>query len=299
MQINNSELNAIDEASLEDLENLIEAAVYDAEDGELEALLYLIANEPNAVKAFIQADDYWAFRKAARDGQLDIIKHFVTLLPDQVQTMIASEECDAFEEAVENNHAHVTKYLIELAPEAIQTHLASEDYDLFDNLVEIVLIETACCLLQLPLVLAFATKHHDKYGERCVYRFITEEIESLRRQKTAFEIASPHGIFNFSSELKKDELGRKVVSCFYMLRNLIQRYTPALKNDILFLIQIPSVQSLRHCLNANEQICLNQINSQSQNTHQTVTLTTYSDTFFSEETQIDETDHIQASHYLH
>ncbi len=108
-------------------------------------------------------------------------------------------------------------------------------------------LDVAHRLLQFPSVLAYAEMHTGEYGEK-VSAFISEQLRSYRALKSTYEAAHPEGVFDIGDP----EQSRL---CFYMLRNLIRRNDPGLQDDLLFLMEIPSVRALLHD-NDNELLLL-------------------------------------------
>jgi hypothetical protein len=152
--------------------------------------------------------------------------------------IIKARGYEAFHLAVENGHLAVIERLMALAPSEVQAMVGASSYAAFRWADENSHLEVVQRLLRFPIQFAYAEKHMNDHGE-AVTSFMHEELTSLRNLKTVFETDHPEGVFN----LEDPEQARL---CFYMLRNLIRRNDAALQDDMLFLMDIPSVRALLH-----------------------------------------------------
>jgi hypothetical protein len=206
----------------------------------------LINNPDNAQKIISSADyegPYAAFRLAAKHGHLSVmeclIEKLTELAPDKVQEMIAARDYEAFFRAAGNAHLPVMERLMALAPDKVQEMIAAGDYLAFRWAVRNGRLPVVNHLLQFASVFAYAEAHDHEYGSQYVYPFVTQQLTSLRALKAAFEAGHPDGVFN----IEDPEQSRL---CFYMLRNLIRRNDTALVDEMVFLMDIPSVKALLH-----------------------------------------------------
>ncbi|MDF1684191.1 MAG: hypothetical protein P1U36_05995 [Legionellaceae bacterium] len=99
-------------------------------------------------------------------------------------------------------------------------------------------------LLMFPHALSFADYYAEQYASY-THDFINHRLDSLKsRQNEGFDL----------------EDATEASLCFYMLRNLIRRNSPALQADIKFLLSIPRVTALAHQAvtpgKPNELFCL-------------------------------------------
>lgn len=223
------------------------------------------------LQRWITDDSYELIHAAANMGNLHIMNSLIQLLtPEKVQDMIASRNYAMFREAVQKRHEHIIERLIELAPEKVQDLIANWDYLAFrtaaangdERLIELApdkvqaMIasdnygafrwaagnghkQLANRLLEFSSVFAYAELHQHEYGARFVQPFIAETIKKLMAEKHQIEQENPHAVFDISD-------AEKAKSCFYILRNLIDRNDPALLDDIRFFLNIPAVKALVH-----------------------------------------------------
>ena len=103
-----------------------------ATSGCLELMKYLAAQYPKEISAMIQANDYGAFRQAAREGHLSIVQQLVNWCDKaMINAMVSANVYEAFRGAAFNGHLRVTQYLVELVPHAVAAMVAAKDYGAF------------------------------------------------------------------------------------------------------------------------------------------------------------------------
>ncbi|WP_133130802.1 ankyrin repeat domain-containing protein [Legionella yabuuchiae] len=245
-----------------------------AANGHLLLMDYLIKLAPDKVQTMIAADEYVAFRAAARNGQLPAMELLIKLAPDKVQTMIAAYNDGAFHEAAEKCQLPVMERLVELVPEEKKQSMIAAgnygpfyhavangnlpameglmklapnkvrfmiaaNYHAFDKAAENGHLPVVNRLLTFPAQFAYAELHDREYGEKYIHPFVSTTLTTLRAQKAQVEQANPDAVFDITNP-------EEAKLYFYMLRNLIRRNLPLLRDDILFLLEIPSVKALVH-----------------------------------------------------
>ena len=154
----------------------------------------------------------------------------------QLQEMIAANNYDAFRSAAENGHLAIINRLMEIAPNAVQAMIAAYNYHAFSYAARNGHLAIANRLLSYPTVLAYAEQHVQEYSG-LVTPFIDQHLATLRAAKATFEAANPNAVFDVLDPEQAKLL-------YYMLRNLIRRNDPALRDTILFLLEIPAVKAL-------------------------------------------------------
>ena len=217
-----------------------------AEKQELHALHYLESKVSNRkLQAMIAADDYSAFLSAAEKGNIEILEYFISKASEQLlQDMIAANDYAAFTMAAQNGHLSILRCL----ESKLQTLDKLQDailnpknnvlwvVNLYGHTNRNVLYQNVLhLLLHYPAIFAHAEK---KYPS-CIPRFVTQAIQDLQTQQRRLKAQNPKTEFDIP-EAKKSQL------YFYILRNLLNRNDPSLRDNILFLLGIPSVNALVH-----------------------------------------------------
>jgi len=240
-----------------EVQNIIEAQNFElfkkaAENESLDVINFLIEQLPRAkVQDMIKADDFKVFRAAAGGRNLAIIELLIKLAPTEVQNMIQVDDFGAFRFAVKCDRLKVIDLLIEsVLPkkvvkmitaknnEAFRTAYQSSRIIEFRKEVSQLILER---LLSYHSVLAYAEIHVREY-ESCVNPFVDKKLSSLRAQKSAQEQQNSNAVFDVIDSNENKLL-------FYVLRNLIRRNEPVLHDNILFLLNLPSVKSSAHTKN--------------------------------------------------
>ncbi len=193
---------------------------------------------PAKVQVMIAARDYAAFSWAALGGRLPVMERLMVLAPSKVQEMIAARDYAAFWEAARGGHLPVMERLMVLAPSKVQEMIAAENYCALSNAATRGQISIVTRFLSYPSVFAHAEMHMHEYA-RHVNRFVAERLIALRAQKNTLEQGGSNAVFDITD-------ANEANLSFYVLRNLIRRNEPALQDDILFLLNIPSVRALAH-----------------------------------------------------
>ncbi|RUR05640.1 ankyrin repeat domain-containing protein [Legionella sp. km772] len=251
-----------------------------AEQGHLDIMERLMQLAPDKVQEMIAAGDYKAFCVAAAQGRLDIMERLMQLAPDKVQEMIAAGDYKAFCVAAERGHLDIMRYLVglaqrereamiatlcrrpyfltfhdfeepiryldEISPNNVLSMIESNNYGFFRNAAALRRLNITNYLLTKPDVFSYAEAHNYEYGFDFINPFVGAKLSALRSQKATMEAANPNVIFNIENEEEAKLL-------FYMLRNIIRRNDEALRDDILFLLEIPAVKNLAHQAVSPEQ----------------------------------------------
>ena len=235
----------------ESLQAMIEAHDYEAfhmaaENGHLDVLRYLVAKAPGRLQEMIEAFCYQAFRYAAENGHLDVLHYLEEKAPASLQAMIEANDYAAFRIAAKNRHLPVMRYLGEKAPASLLAMIEADDYAAFQSAARNGDLDVMRYLLNHPGCFVYAEQHQREYGEK-VISFLSEKIASLRAQKTQQESDNPTLVFNIENPTQAKLL-------FYMTRHLIRLNVPAHRDDLLFLLSIPSVRGLAATYSATTHI---------------------------------------------
>ncbi len=205
---------------------------------------------PAKVQNMIKADNFKVFRLAAERGCLGVINLLIELAPTEVQNMIEAQDCEAFRFAVICSRLAVIDRFIELVPaKKVQKMIIANKYDLLKRTCQSIrmlefrdrshkIIER---FLSYPKVFSYAEEHVREYSH-FVNPFIDNKISSLRAKQSNQEQQDPNGVFNIIDPIEAQLL-------FFVLRNLIRRNQPSVQDDILFLLNIPSIRALAHTKN--------------------------------------------------
>ncbi|HHM2299132.1 TPA: ankyrin repeat domain-containing protein [Legionella anisa] len=207
-----------------------------AENGHLSILEYLAEKAPGKLHEMIAAEGYLAFRAAAANGHLSVLQFFAEKAPEKLHEIITAQNYYAFTLAAKNGHLSVLQYLAEEAPGKLQDMIAADNYEALHRAT----LHTPVInyLLSQANALAFAEQHHLEFAQH-VIPFVTQKLADLQVQKNTIEHDNAYAVFDITSP----EEGKLL---FYVLRNLIRQNDPARRDDILFLISIPSVKALAH-----------------------------------------------------
>src|SRR3990167_6149803 len=182
--------------------------------GDLNFFDALLSPYPNVqLQEMIAADNYYAFRSAARNGHLAIINHLMEKAPNAVQDMIAADNYYAFRFAARNGHLAIINRLMEIAPDAVQAMIAANNYYAFRYAAQNGHLAIINRLLSYPTVLAYAEQHVQEYSS-LVTPFIDQHLATIRAAKATFEAANPNAVFDVLDPEQAKLL-------YYMLRNLI------------------------------------------------------------------------------
>jgi len=210
-----------------------------AKNGRLDILNYLESKAPGQLQEMIAANQYEAFRVAAQNGRLDILNYLESKAPGQLQEMIAANQYEAFCFAAQNGRLDILNYLESKAPGQIQEMIATHNYQAFNSAARNRHLPVIEHLLSFTTVFAHAEAHAREYGENYVNPFFVQLKARLLARKEAVESVNSHAIFDIESPDEANLL-------FYVLRHLIRRNDPALRDDILFILEIPRVKALAH-----------------------------------------------------
>ncbi len=186
----------------------------------------------------IADEHYYAITLASLAGNLDILKYLVECSSDNLSTIIAAGNYLAFAKAAENGHLHVVKYLTESLPNDLTRMLAAANYAALRMAAIQKQVPVVQYLLHYSSVFAHAEMYTNEY-QQYTQPFVTEELASLQQRRRAFEELHPNMDFNI-------EDNNETKLYFYILRNLIRKNDPSLRDDILLLLGIPSVKTLLH-----------------------------------------------------
>jgi hypothetical protein len=213
-----------------------------SENGHLETCQWLLAQVPEEQRLdMVQAQDNWAFRDASENGHLETCQWLLAQVPEGQRLAMVQAHCyGAFRYASANGHLETCKWLMAQVPEERRLDMVqAQSYYAFRYASQNGHLETCKWLLQTPQCLAFAEQHTQEYGERIVNPFIQETLSALHQEHSLSIQQNPNAVFNLNEP-------HRAQSCFYILRNLIRRNDPALNDEILFLLDIPSVKALLH-----------------------------------------------------
>jgi ankyrin repeat protein len=211
-----------------------------AKEGHLAVLHYLVNQIPEEdLPAMIAAEDFLSFRSAAEQGHLEVLRYLEELAPEQLQNMIAADGFSAFRRAAENNHFAVMDYLAaRVRPNQLQNMIDSNTFYAFRMAASNKSTLAINYLLAQTNTFAYAEQHLREFGN-LVTPFLRQKIAALRMQKNAFEVAHPNAVFNIVNAEESRLL-------FYFLRHMIRLEDPDLRDDMLFLLEIPSVKNIVH-----------------------------------------------------
>jgi hypothetical protein len=236
-----------------EIPNMIEEQNYEvfkkaAEKENLEIINLLITKLPPAkVQDMIKADGFKVFRAAATGRNLAIIERLIQLAPTQTQNMIQANNFEAFRLAVKYDRINIVDRLLQLVEiRKINKMMKSQNYAALRSACEssrigifrqasLIILER---LLSHHNVLAYAESHEYEF-RNFVNPFIDKKLGLVRAQKTAQEQENPNAVFDIINPNETKLL-------FYVLRNLIRRNEAVFHDDILFLLNIPSVKSSAH-----------------------------------------------------
>jgi len=185
---------------------------------------------------------YEAFQRAAMNGQLPMINRLVELLeelsPYKVHEMIASSQYAALDWAASYGYLPIVNRLVELAPDKAQEMIAFGEYRVLRTMPATEIHRPIINYLFSVSSSAFAyAEGHMQEDNRKYYvsPFVREALVALKTSKAAY----PNKVFDLADE---EETKR----CFYILRYLIRCNLPQLRDDMVFLLNIPAVSALVH-----------------------------------------------------
>ncbi|MDP3704642.1 MAG: hypothetical protein Q8R24_01875 [Legionellaceae bacterium] len=228
-------------------QNMLTAGRYEAfrNVGSLTVLKWLMkqVSDPNKKQMILNVSCYDACCSAVSGGCLDIIEWFMGQLPDNGQSMLQMRFHDVPTWAARGGHLHIIKFLLNNLDEPERGAMVIDAYERAvkreNNKAE------TDYLLSLPSLVAHIEKniqryegHTQEYGERYIPLFVSKQLQFLRSQKNGLEAKHAHAVFDVDANQAR--------VCFYMLRNLIRRNSDDLRDDMLFLLNIPEVKSLVH-----------------------------------------------------
>ncbi|MDP3704505.1 MAG: ankyrin repeat domain-containing protein, partial [Legionellaceae bacterium] len=171
---------------------------------------------------------------AAEKGSLIVVNRLLDFVA--VQNIVAVDHNEALLRAVENGHLVIVNRLLEF--EAVQKYLTVNDNAIFRAAVRKRYDHIIHQLLYSPEVFAYAEIHQQEYDERYVLPFVKERLAELRSRIDQLETSEPNAIFNIND--------REAKQYFYILRNLIRRYSPEWHDDVVLLMNIPAVRAILH-----------------------------------------------------
>ena len=152
--------------------------------------------------------------------------------------MIEANGYRAFQSAAQKGHLEVIRYLEEKAPTKIPSMIAADNFIALWSATKYGHRDITHHLLSHPLTFAFAELHTREYGLH-VNPFTSQKISALHVKKETLEQEHPNAVFDIADPNESKLL-------FYVLRNLIRRNEPDLRDEISFLLNIPSVKALAH-----------------------------------------------------
>ncbi|STY28675.1 ankyrin repeat protein [Legionella wadsworthii] len=232
------------EKSKDNLQEMISSGNYSAfkvaaAAGHLSVLQFLTEKAPDELPEMIKANNYFAFRHAAINGYLPVVQYLAEIAPEKLQEMIAAQNYASFRCAAADGRLSVIKYLSENAHDILQDMIEADNYGVIRGALqrekETHLINY---LLSIAHAFAFADQHYNEYFVQ-VSLFVTNKLSELQLQKRTVEQENPYAVFDITNPDESKLL-------FYILRNLIRQNDPARRDDILFLLNIPSVKALAH-----------------------------------------------------
>ena len=210
--------------------------------GHLHIMESLIQSAPEKIQAMIAAQDYDAFKLAAQGGHLHIMDSLIQSAPEKIQEMIAAQDYGAFKKAAKGGHLHMIENLIQLAPEKVQEMIAAEQYRALYEAAESGHQDVVNFLLAYPSVFDY-TQTPRNWFVTYVNPFVGDRLRALRAQKTLQGQDAPDAVFDITD-------ANEIKLLCHFLKNLCERYAPnqgdvikepELRDDILFLLNIPSV----------------------------------------------------------
>lgn len=200
-------------------ENALQGAVKEGHLKVVERLLQVLA-----IRNKSSAHNNQALCEAALGGYADVVKRLMQEVT--VQENIASRPSDFLLMAVNGGNIDVVNIMLE-------DGRISASFRPLPCLIgalrgaDVAIIQR---LLMFPHALLFADHYAEQYAAY-TYAFIDQRLHNLKtRQHERFDLQDP----------------TEATLCFYMLRNLIRRNSPALHADIKFLLSIPRVRALAH-----------------------------------------------------
>ena len=214
--------------------------------GNFEFLSYLESKaSPDKLQAMITSNNYDVFRNALVVADLDGLRYLEEKAPDKLQAMIASIAYNNYKIIGDiglRGNLDSLRYLeSKMLPDEFQALIDSHGVRAFTAAITARSsnnLEVTQYLLSHSSIFAFADPHIEECGTQ-VNLFTTQKMSTLRIQKNVLEQEHPNAVFNVV-EPKEAKL------LFYILRNLIRRNDPGLRDDVSFLLNIPSVKALVH-----------------------------------------------------
>jgi hypothetical protein len=107
-----------------------------AENGRLEILKWLQFQAPNKFLAMVQAESHEAFRSAAANGHLEILKWLQLQAADEFLAMVQADNHYAFRWAAQNGYLEILKWLQHQAPDEFLAMVQAESHYAFSYAAE-------------------------------------------------------------------------------------------------------------------------------------------------------------------
>jgi hypothetical protein len=209
--------------------------------GHFPILEYLEKKAPEQLYDMIEA----ALGTVIENGRLDVLHYLENKDRRRFQEKIAASAPVYFEIAVEAGHLEVLLYLESKAAGNLLAMITHNRFSLFQRSVQKGHSDITNHLLSFTDVFKYAELHIEEYGPH-VMAYITNQLQALRIQKQTQEQAQANAVFDVTSEQQATHL-------FYVLRHLIRLNDPTLRDDLLFLLEIPSIKRLAHQAITSEQ----------------------------------------------
>lgn len=188
----------------------------------------------------IDVEDNWVLQDAVRNGHLKIVKYLLTY--EKVRDAVATNNNAVLKLAATNGYLKILKHL--LTYQDVRSAIAINDHAVLRLAVDHAHLSVVQHLLGYPEVLAYADSNAALYGGYIQF-FIEKKMAELREARNRFihsgariDVFAPFDVATFDVDAETARL------CFYMLRNLIRRNNHSLFDNILFLLDIPSVRAL-------------------------------------------------------
>ena len=214
-----------------------------AANGHLCVLDYLKEKQPpELLVEMIYSRQCMPFQMAAAKGHIHILEYLEAIQPEAFIWMIKEDDYAAVRLAIKNANFPVLHFLIDrmgnryVGRARLSERLRDRLGNTFnESFIALCLQEAKCShssvmeyLLTLPEVFAFAEVRGAEYGD-WVRKYIFETLIVLREQQRQFA-------FDVDATL--------ATQLFYIARYLIRRDKPGDHDNLLFLLQIPSVKVL-------------------------------------------------------
>ncbi|KTD69777.1 ankyrin repeat protein [Legionella santicrucis] len=249
------------------------AAMY----GHMNVLKYLDKKQPGKLQDKIYDSKFLLASWAASGGHLDVLKFFEEKITnDLFQRMIEANDFSAFKGAARFGKLDVLMYLKEKTSGPLKNRLEEQIYPAFVEAADKKQYEVMHYLLSHANTSTFARiEAHEEYGENCVWLFVMQKINAFRVRQQETEARSLDAVFDVASPdearflfyIARNLIRRNDAGCIDDLRFLLNipsvkalahtEVTPYQSNELLrlalsvgnqgaasLLLNIPAVRTL-------------------------------------------------------